>query len=143
MPREHRTTPPPRRGRVANPPTRTTLIYDGDCGFCQSHVDRWQRRTGDAVEYVKSQTLGDRFAEVPRGLFGKGVVRVATTGDWSFGGEAVFGTLADGGRRWPLTLYRRVPLFAPLVERGYAWIARHRASLPHSGSGTCRIDRAP
>jgi hypothetical protein len=94
-------------------------------------VERVRRRTGTALAYEPSQGVGERFAGVPRELFGAGVVRVETDGTWTFAGEAVLQTLADGGRRWPLVLYRRVPLVAPLVELGYALVARLRGHLPH------------
>jgi predicted DCC family thiol-disulfide oxidoreductase YuxK len=36
--------------RTATPPTRPTLIYDGDCSFCQKWVQRFKRwEVGDDV----------------------------------------------------------------------------------------------
>src|SRR5688572_31763878 len=31
------------------------LAWDGDCGFCRHHVERWKRHTGDRVEYATSR----------------------------------------------------------------------------------------
>lgn len=135
--------PPPRRGRVGDPPQRALLVYDGDCGFCQARVDAWRARTGAALEYLPSQALGERFSEVPRELFGSGVVRVASDGSWTFGGEAVLLVLADAGRRWPHALYRTVPGLGLLVEFFYRVVARHRHRISRLYGTSCRVDHEP
>ncbi len=135
--------PAPRRGRVGDPPQRAVLVYDGDCGFCQARVDAWRPRTGAALDYLPSHALGERFADVPRELFERGVVRVAGDGTWTFGGEAVLLVLADAGRRWPHALYRRLPGFAPLVELFYRAVARHRHRISRLYGTSCRVDHEP
>jgi len=34
---------------------RPVMVYDGDCGFCQRWILRWQKITGDKIQYVPYQ----------------------------------------------------------------------------------------
>ena len=33
--------------RVATPPPKPLMVYDGDCNFCTLWIRRWQQLTGD------------------------------------------------------------------------------------------------
>lgn len=105
---------------------RPLLVYDADCGFCRRWIARWQGYTGDAVDYEPFQSAAARFPQIPREDFAGAVHLIDPDGSVSRGAEAVFRALAHGGRRWPLALYRHVPLFAPASEAIYSVIARHR-----------------
>ena len=48
--------------RVATPPPKPLMVFDGDCNFCTLWIRRWQQMTGDAVDYLPSQDAGDRHA---------------------------------------------------------------------------------
>lgn len=105
------------------------LLYDGECGFCRQQVERLRRRVGDAVVFEPFQ----RVRSVS-GIAGKDLVRavhfVGADGRVSSGAEAIYQTLAAGGRRTRLLwLYRRVPGFALLSELGYRMVARHRGLI--------------
>ena len=41
--------------RVATPPPKPLMVYDGDCNFCTLWVRRWQQMTGDSVDYLPAQ----------------------------------------------------------------------------------------
>ncbi len=45
---------------------KPVLIYDGHCGFCRIWLDYWRQLTGDRIEYLASQEVGDRFPQIPR-----------------------------------------------------------------------------
>lgn len=83
--------------------SRPTLIYDGKCGFCRIWLDYWRKLTGDRVDYIASQEIGDRFSQIPRGEFSKSVQLVRSDGSVASGAQAVFETLEK--------------------ERLYSWIA--------------------
>ncbi|PYK29997.1 MAG: hypothetical protein DME57_08395, partial [Verrucomicrobia bacterium] len=55
--------------RVANPPPKPLLIWDGECHFCRRWIERWREITGDQVDYETSQQVGDRFPEISRAQF--------------------------------------------------------------------------
>ena len=38
--------------RVATPPPKPLMVFDGDCNFCTLWIRRWQQMTGDAVDYL-------------------------------------------------------------------------------------------
>ena len=59
--------------RVANPPSKTLMVYDGDCGFCKLWIARWRETTAGAVDYEPLQEAAARFPEVPRAEFERAV----------------------------------------------------------------------
>jgi predicted DCC family thiol-disulfide oxidoreductase YuxK len=113
--------------RVAAPPPRPLLLFDGDCGFCRVWIRRWKARTGDAVDYEPGQAAAGRFPEIPADAFARAVVLVLPSGEVFEGARAAFGALAAApGGGALLTAYRRIPGFAPAAELAYGLIARHR-----------------
>ncbi len=105
--------------RVAHPPAKPLLVFDGDCGFCRRWIERWKRKTGDRIEYVAFQELGDRFPEIPRERCAQSVQLIEPDGAVYEGAEAVFRSL-DRQRVY------RLPGVGPVSERVYRLVARHR-----------------
>lgn len=104
-----------------------TLLYDADCGFCTRWVERWHTQTGDAVEYAPYQTHGHHFPQVTTEAARQAVQLVMVDSTVYSAAEAVFRTLALGGHhRYLLWLYQNFPLFAPISERVYHFVATHR-----------------
>lgn len=105
------------------------MIYDGDCGFCTRWIHRWQRRTGDRIDYQPSQApqLPARFPEIPRAELDAAVHLIVLDGSVYSGAEAVFRSLALASRaRWLLGWYQHSTAFAQLTEAAYRFVARHR-----------------
>jgi len=115
--------------RVATPPPRPVLIYDGDCRFCTLWIRRWQQETGDTIEYLPSQdaTVRERFPEIPTTAFEAAVQFVETDGRVISGAAAVFRALARNPhqQRW-WRYYVKWPWFASLSEQTYRQVAQHR-----------------
>lgn len=109
---------------------RPRLVYDGDCGFCGYWARYWQKLTGDRVEYRTYQEVAAQYPDIPLADFQRAVQYFAPGGDRSSAAEASLLTLghARGKGLW-LALYRRLPGFAPVAERGYAFIAAHRPAF--------------
>jgi predicted DCC family thiol-disulfide oxidoreductase YuxK len=103
------------------------MVWDGDCGFCRAWIARWQRITGDRVDYAPYQAAAPLFPTIPIERF-KHSVQLIEPGDrLSQGAEAVFRALSYApGCGWPLALYRRLPFFAPASEALYWIVARNR-----------------
>jgi lipase maturation factor 1 len=117
---------------VQAPPPKPLLVFDGDCQFCRRWINRWKNATGDAVDYLPFQdpAVASRFPEIPRDDFAEAVHLILPDGSVSRGAEAVFRSLAEGGRqRWLLALYRKIPAFADLSELLYEEVALHRTAL--------------
>jgi len=108
------------------------MVFDGDCNFCRRWISRWQRSTGNRVDYIPFQhpAVAERFPEIPREKFEGSVQFIERDGRVYSGAEAVFRSLAYAGfHGWPLWLYEKVPGFASLSELAYRYVANHRAAF--------------
>jgi len=115
--------------RVANPPPKPLLVFDGDCHFCTLWIQRWKEISGDAIVYAPFQSaeVAERFPEIPRGQFAAAVQLIEPDGRVSSGARATFGALANNPAwRWPLWAYERWPAFSKATEAGYRFVASHR-----------------
>jgi predicted DCC family thiol-disulfide oxidoreductase YuxK len=110
--------------------SRPMLIYDGDCGFCGYWARYWQKLTGERVAYRPYQEVAAQYPLIPLADFQRAVQFITPDGGRASAAEASFLTLshARGKGVW-LWLYRRLPGFAPLAERAYAFTAAHRPAF--------------
>lgn len=107
--------------------TKPILIYDGDCGFCFYWANYWHKLTGDKVIYKPYQEVAAQYPEIPIEEFQNAVQYVAPDGKISRAAEASFLTLSNApGKSFWLTLYKKLPGFAFISEKSYAFIASHR-----------------
>jgi len=116
--------------RVATPPPKPLMVYDGDCNFCTHWIRRWQQMTGESVDYLRAQDprVQAQFPEIPREQFDTAVQLIETDGSVYSGAEAVFRALAHNPRRqWPLRIYANSPVFADATEWAYDRVAQNRA----------------
>jgi predicted DCC family thiol-disulfide oxidoreductase YuxK len=141
--------PSPRAGDppLNRPPPggpRPVLIYDGDCTFCAYWARYWWELTGARVDYRPFQEVEKQYPEIPRTEFQRAVQYISPAGRRASGAEASFLTLshAQGKAIW-LALYRRLPGFAPLSERAYAFIAAHRSAFYRITLGLWGRDYGP
>jgi len=111
--------------RVAG--ARPLLVYDGDCGFCGYWARYWEKLTGASVDYKPYQEVAAQYPAIPLASFQRAVQYFTPDGQHASAAEASFLVLshARGKRIW-LTLYRRLPGFATIAERAYAFTAAHR-----------------
>ena len=110
--------------------SRPVLVYDGDCGFCGYWARYWQKLTGERVAYRPYQEVAAQYPAIALADFQRAVQFIAPDGGRASAAEASFLTLsyARGKGAW-LWLYRRLPGFAPLAERAYAFTAAHRPAF--------------
>ena len=118
-------------------PERPLMLFDGNCGFCKRWIERWQRVTGDTVDYAPAQSMSSRFPEVPLSRFAEAVQLREADGTWRGGAAAVFRTLAySPGRAAWWWLYRYFLPFKLASDAVYGVIARNR---PFFTSVTSRV----
>jgi predicted DCC family thiol-disulfide oxidoreductase YuxK len=112
--------------------SHSTLIYDGDCSFCLMWVSYGRMVARKDTEWIASQELGERFAEISRDDFKRAVVLVNSDGSVQKGAAAIFGVLAQSPRHggW-LKAYRGVPGFAAIAEGFYKLVAANRNAAFH------------
>jgi predicted DCC family thiol-disulfide oxidoreductase YuxK len=115
--------------RVAAPPPKPLMVFDGDCNFCTLWIRRWQQMTGGSVDYLPAQDprVLVQFPEIPHEQFDTAVQLIESDGTVYSGAEAVFRTLAHSPKRqWPLRTYENSPAFASTTEWAYRFVAEHR-----------------
>src|SRR2546421_11399023 len=113
--------------RVANPPPKPLMIWDGECHFCRRWIERWRENTRGEVDYATSQESADRFPEIPREQFERAVIYIETDGAVYSGANAVFRSLRGrSSKKWLAWSYDHVPGFAPVSQSLYRIIASNR-----------------
>jgi len=115
--------------RVATPPPKPLMVFDGDCNFCTLWIRRWQQMTGDRVDYLPAQDprIAAQFPEIPREQFDTAVQLIESDGAVYSGAEAVFRALAHTpNRQWPLRWCEKSPAFASFTEWAYHVVAENR-----------------
>jgi predicted DCC family thiol-disulfide oxidoreductase YuxK len=115
--------------RVALPPAKPLVIFDGDCNFCAIWIRRWRHHTGDRVDYLPFQdpSIPERFPELPRAQLEHAVHLITTAGNIYTGAGAGFRALAfNPNEHWLLDWYEHSPLFARTTESAYRFVATHR-----------------
>src|SRR5262245_52708882 len=119
----------PSEKRIDRPPDLPVVVFDGGCGFCRFWIARWQRRTGNTVEYLASDDpdVAARLPEIPPERFARAVQLVEPDGRLTDAAEAVFRLLAISGPEWPLWIYEHVPGAAAASEIAYRLVADHRS----------------
>lgn len=116
----------------------TTLVYDGDCGFCTSAVHAMSRLRIHADVVIPWQHADLAALGLTPEECSDKVQWVGDRGEHRSGHEAVAALLVGSG---PWKLVGRL-LTAPgiswLAARSYDWIAAHRMSLP-GGTPACAV----
>jgi predicted DCC family thiol-disulfide oxidoreductase YuxK len=115
--------------RVATPPPKPLMVFDGDCNFCTLWIRRWQQMTGDAVDYLPAQDprIAEQFPEIPPEQFNTAVQLIESDGLVHSGADAVFRALAHNPkRRWTLHVYQTSSTFSSLTEWAYRLVAGNR-----------------
>ncbi len=111
---------------------KPTMLWDGECGFCFSWIRRWQKLTGDAVEYRSYQEALLDFPQVSETECKKAVQLVLPDGRVLKAAHAVLQSLAIADRVvWMLKLYNYSRFFRWLMEASYRFVAVNRSWLPH------------
>ncbi len=104
------------------------MIYDGDCFFCQTWIERWKFYTEGNVEYQSYQQVSQDYPEIPQENFKKSVQLIEPDGNVSDGAKAVCKTLAySTSKKYWWWLYQNWMLFAWLSEKVYQLVANHRS----------------
>lgn len=107
------------------------MLWDGECRFCAHWIQRWEKTTGDAVEYRSYQEALPDFPQVAEEDCKKAVQLVLPDGRVLSAAHAVLKSLAIGGRaNRPLSWYEHSPIFHWLADSAYRFVAANRSWLP-------------
>lgn len=112
-------------------PAKPTMLWDGDCGFCGRWIRRWNKLTGDAVDYRRYQNALDDFPQVREEDCRRAVQLVLPDGRVLSAAHAVLDALASGGRfRFLSIIYQKSGIFRVCAETAYRFVAANRSWLP-------------
>ncbi len=115
-----------RVGRTERPPTKPTLIYDGNCDFCDRWVRRmmrWDRR--NSVRYIPLQdTRAQAVSGRSRWELEQAAHLVCPDATVLAGAAAVRELLAYLPGGWIPRAILSTPGAMPLAAKAYAWLAR-------------------
>jgi predicted DCC family thiol-disulfide oxidoreductase YuxK len=133
--------------RVANAPTKPTVLYDGRCRICTASADRIRAHdpthTLDVISLHEPQVAA-RFPEITREAVLEEMHLVQLDGQIVRGADSLRALLRllPSRLRW-LALAWYFPGFAPLARVGYRWLARNRYRWNKTtcDGDVCRIHR--
>ena len=109
---------------------KPTILWDGDCGFCEGWIARWKKHTKDAVCYTPYQKAIADFPQVTAKDCQRAVQLIMLNGSVYSGAHAVFKAFSIAStHQWLLWFYEHVPLVDRLAEWAYQLIARNRSRL--------------
>ncbi|MCY4402732.1 MAG: lipase maturation factor family protein [Candidatus Poribacteria bacterium] len=103
--------------------SKPILVYDNECDFCRYWITQWQHITQDRIDYAPYQEVAPQFNEIPLSAFQSSVQLILEDGQVFSGAEAVLRALNNRIFLWG---YYKLPLFAPLSEAVYRFVAHHR-----------------
>ena len=109
-------------------PLKPLMLYDGDCGFCRRWIGRWEKITGDAVDYSPYQERAGSFPGIPAQNLKQSVHLIEADGRVTSGAQAVFRSLSHNAfLKWLPSLYEKVPGVSFVIEALNRCVAAHRA----------------
>ncbi|MDI1320259.1 MAG: DCC1-like thiol-disulfide oxidoreductase family protein [bacterium] len=114
------------RYRVAAPPPRPLVLFDGDCRFCRQWAGQWQRDFAGRVDVAPSQEARERFPEIPAAAYAGALQLVEPDGAVYSGAQAALRARAHGRGRRGVLLRGYQSGAAPLLEFCYRIVARNR-----------------
>ncbi len=114
-----------------HPPQKTTLIWNGECGFCKYWITKWQMITDkEHINLRPYQEAAIDFPDLDEKLFQKAVRLITPEGKVYSGAAAAFKSLELGGATdLPMSWYTQNPTFAELSEWLYEKVADNRLFL--------------
>ena len=112
-------------------PSKPTLIYDGECGFCRAWVERvrrWDRGQRISVIPFQDEARVAAFG-IPLPALAAAMHLVLPDGRVFTGADAAAALLRLLPRKRWLAWMFAIPGVLPVARRVYAWIARRRRCL--------------
>lgn len=119
---------PSRVYRVAHPPPRPLVLFDGECRFCRHWAGQWARDFAGALDVEPAQQAGGRFPQIPAREYDVALQLIEPDGFVYSGAVAALRALSHGRRRLGLllALYEKSRFAAAFLEWGYRRVARNR-----------------
>lgn len=106
------------------------MVWDGKCGFCAYWISRWQKFTGEKIEYETYQEAASRFPDIEEIHFKRASRLIEPTGRVFSGPRSAYRTFTYGSKwgfldRW----YEKSKLFQKFSDHTYNWVAKNRSFM--------------
>ena len=106
------------------------MLYDGECGFCKKWIQKWDKITKGSVIYLPYQKHINSYPQITEKACQEAVQLIMPDKKVYSGAHAALKTLSLVGKcKILLWKYEHIPLFGPLCELAYRFIAKHRQNL--------------
>lgn len=109
------------------PPDKTTLIWDGTCGFCKYWKEHIETMTPKSISYKPYQDIADSFPDIPLKEFKKASRLIEENGRIYSGPNSIYRLYWWTGRKKFLKFYEKYPVFRWLSDHAYNHIAKNRS----------------
>lgn len=113
-----------------SPVNKPVMVWDGTCGFCKYWITKWQKITGDRIQYEKYQDKAHDFPDIPESYFKQAVRLIDIDGSVYSGPDAAYKTFSMA-RKGPFGIlhswYENSKTFMALSDLAYQIIADHRS----------------
>lgn len=116
-------------GKIENTshlPSRPTLVWDGQCGFCKFWKTRWEKKSPSEIRFCSYQECAKEFPDIPVKEFKKASRLIETDGHVYSGPDSAYRILwHQNDKKWH-TWYLKYSWFQKLSDHGYNHIAKNR-----------------
>ncbi len=109
-----------------NPPSKNTMVWDGDCGFCKFWKTRWEKKTEGKLVFATYQSHAKEFPDIPLKEFKKASRLIETDGKVFSGPDSAYRSLWYAGNKKWHKWYSSSAWFQKLSDHSYNHIAKNR-----------------
>src|SRR6056297_2432479 len=103
------------------------MVWDTHCKFCFYWIVRWNKMTGDSIEYRPYTEVSQAYPDIEVKAFQRAVRLIETDGTIYSGAGAAYRSFTYGTRWvWLWEFYRGQRWFRNLSDAVYDWIAKNR-----------------
>ena len=121
---------------------KPTIIYDGQCKFCSSQIDKIRRLDQTESFYYlprQSPKLLDIFPMLAREDFNTGLRLISDNGSIFIGADAVYEIYKTLKPYKYIAWIYKLPILKQLCKGGYRLIAQYRNRLKRKCDSDCEI----
>ncbi|HBC04118.1 MAG: thiol-disulfide oxidoreductase [Aequorivita sp.] len=113
------------------PSEKPTMVWDGECGFCNYWITRWKSKTENRIHYKTFQEVSDKYPDIPLKEFKKASRLIEKDGQVYSGPNSAYRSFLYFKKpnvkwhRW----YSENRWFNYLSDHIYNYIAKHRSFM--------------